>query len=80
LISINLKKFDINQFFLCEKKYCILMSTQIIFSLSYVPFVIFIALSCIYEGKTGILFKRISIAFAAVATISYLIFINNLIV
>jgi len=56
------------------------MSTQIIFSLSYVPFVIFIALSCIYEGKTGILFKRISIAFAAVATISYLIFINNLIV
>jgi hypothetical protein len=54
--------------------------TQMIFSLSYVPFVIFIALSCIHKGKTGILYKRISMLFAAVATISYFIFIKNLII
>jgi hypothetical protein len=53
---------------------------QIIFSLSYVPFVIFIALSCIHEGKLGILYKRISTLFATVATISYFIFIKNLII
>jgi len=53
--------------------------TQMIFSLSYVPFVIFIALSCIHEGKVGILYKRISIVFATAATISYFIFIKNLI-
>jgi len=53
---------------------------QIIFSLSYVPFVIFMALSCIHEGKLGILYKRISIPFATVATISYFIFIKNLII
>jgi len=54
--------------------------TQIIFSLSYVPFVIFIALSSIHEGKIGTLYKRISILFAIVATISYFIFIKNLII
>ena len=53
--------------------------TQIIFSLSYVPFVIFIALSCIHEEKLGILYKKISMVFAAVAAISYFIFIKNLI-
>jgi|TARA_B100000953_G_scaffold15640_1_gene13795 hypothetical protein len=54
--------------------------TQMIFSLSYVPFVIFIALSCIHEGKIGILYKRISMGFAGVAIISYFIFIKNLII
>ena len=54
--------------------------TQMIFSLTYVPFVIFIALSCIHEGKLGILYKKISMVFAAVATISYFIFIKNLII
>jgi len=54
--------------------------TQIIFSLSYVPFVICIALSCIHEGKIGILYKRISIVFATVAAITYFLFIKNLIV
>jgi len=54
--------------------------TQMIFSFSYVPFVIFIALSCIHEGKLGILYKKISMVFATVATISYFIFIKNLII
>jgi len=55
--------------------------TQIIFSLSYVPFVIFIALSCIHEGKAeAVFYKAIWKVFAVVATISYFIFLKNLIV
>jgi hypothetical protein len=55
--------------------------TQMIFSLSYVPFVIFIALSCIHEEKAaGVFYKKIWKIFAVVATISYFFFLKNLII
>jgi len=54
--------------------------TQMIFSLSYVSFVIFIALSCIHEEKaSGVFYKKVWKIFAAVATISYFVFLKNLI-
>jgi len=54
------------------------MSTQFIFSISYVPFVIFIAMSCLYKDKTAKIFKWLSAICAAIATISYILFIRNI--
>jgi len=46
-----------------------------------VPFVIFIALSCIHEEKAaGVFYKKIWKIFAVVATISYFFFLKNLII
>jgi hypothetical protein len=55
------------------------MSTQIIFSISYVPFVIFIAMSCLYKGKTAMKLKILSAVCATVATGSYIIFLINIV-
>jgi hypothetical protein len=55
------------------------MSTQIIFSLTYVPFVIFIAMSCFYKSKTAQILKSLSAACAVVATVSYVFFIKSII-
>ncbi len=55
------------------------MKAQIIFTLSYVPFVIFIAMSCFYKGKTAMKLKILSAVCAAVATGSYIIFLKNII-
>jgi len=54
------------------------MSAQMIFSLSYVPFVILIAMSCLYKGKTAKVLKMLSAGCAAVAIFSYIIFIKNI--
>jgi len=54
------------------------MTPQIIFSISYVPFVILIAMSCLYEGKTAKKLKISSVFCAAIATGSYIIFIKNI--
>ncbi|SVD30430.1 uncharacterized protein METZ01_LOCUS383284 [marine metagenome] len=54
------------------------MTTQIIFSITYVPFVIFIAMSCLYEGRTAIIFKILSAVCAVIATISYIFFIKSI--
>jgi len=54
------------------------MSAQIIFSLTYVPFVILIAMSCLYEGKTAKILKILSLACVTIATFSYIIFIKNI--
>ncbi len=55
------------------------MSNQIIFSLTYVPFVIFIAMSCLYKGRVAQVLKILSAACAAVATVSYIFFLKNII-
>ena len=55
------------------------MSLQLIFSITYVPFVILIAMSCIYEGKISVILKRLSVTFGLIAIISYFFFIKNLI-
>jgi hypothetical protein len=55
--------------------------TQMIFSLSYVSFVIFLALSCIHEKKVaGVFYKKVWKIFATVAIISYFVFLKNLII
>ena len=54
------------------------MSTQLIFSISYVPFVILIAMSCLYKGKTAMILKILSGACATIATYSYIIFLKNI--
>ena len=58
------------------------MTTQIIFSITYVLFVIFIAMSCIYEeqqykGRTARIFKTLSAACATGALVSYFFFLKN---
>jgi len=54
------------------------MTAQIIFSLTYVPFVILIAMSCLYEGKTSNILKSLSVVCALIATASYIVFIKNI--
>ena len=54
------------------------MTTQIIFSITYVPFVIFIAMSCIYKGKMARIFKNLSAACATGALISYFFFLKGI--
>jgi len=55
------------------------MSNQIIFSLTYVPFVIFIAMSCLYKGRTAKILKALSAICAIAATVSYIFFLKNII-
>ncbi len=55
------------------------MSTQIIFSFTYVFFVIFIAMSCLYKGRTAKILKALSAISAIVATVSYIGFLKNII-
>jgi hypothetical protein len=55
------------------------MSAQFFFSITYVPFVIFIAMSCLYKGQKARIFKILSAICAIIATASYVIFIKNLI-
>ena len=52
---------------------------QIIFSLSYVPFVIFIAMSCLYKGRAAKILKALSAISAVLATVSYIGFLKNII-
>ena len=54
------------------------MSAQIIFSLTYDPFVIFIAMSCLYEEKTAKILKILSLVCETIATFSYIILIKNI--
>ncbi len=54
------------------------MTPQIIFSISYVPFVILIAMACLYEGKISRILKILSAVFATIATVSYVFFIKNI--
>ncbi len=54
------------------------MTTQFIFSISYVPFVILIAMSCLYKGKEAKTLKILSLFCATIAIISYAIFIKNI--
>jgi len=49
-----------------------------IFSFTYVPFVILIAMSCLYKGKTAMKLKFLSAFCAIIATASYIIFIKNI--
>ena len=53
--------------------------TQIFFSISYVTFVIFIAMSCLYKGKIAMRLKMLSVVSAAVLTVSYIIFLKDII-
>jgi len=55
------------------------MLFQIIFTLAYLPFVILIATSCVYEGKTAKVLKITSYICGTVAVISYFYFIKNII-
>jgi hypothetical protein len=52
--------------------------SQMIFSITYVPFVILIAMSCLYKGKTAMKLKLLSALCATIATASYIIFIKNI--
>jgi len=54
------------------------MTSQIIFSMTYVPFVIFIAMSCIYKGRVAKIFKTLSAACATGALVSYFFFIKDI--
>ena len=54
------------------------MSPHIIFSLSYVPFVIFIAMSCLYKGRAEKILKTLSAVCGTIAMVFYIIFIKNL--
>jgi len=54
------------------------MSPQLIFSISYVPFVILIAMSCLYKGRASNILKTLSAICAVVAVGSYIIFIKNI--
>jgi hypothetical protein len=54
------------------------MSPQIIFSLTYVPFVIFIAMSCLYKGRAAKILKILSAVCASMATVSYVIFLASI--
>jgi len=55
------------------------MMPQIFFSISYVAFVIFIAMSCLYKGKTAMRLKILSAVCVTVATGSYIIFLKDII-
>ena len=54
------------------------MSSQFIFSISYVPFVILIGMSCLYKGRVSKILKILSTICAMVAVVSYTIFIKNI--
>ena len=54
------------------------MTAQIVFSLSYVPFVILIAMSCLHIGETAKKLKILSRVCAAIAIASYVVFIKNI--
>jgi len=55
------------------------MSYQSIFALAYVPFVFFIAMSCLYKGRAVKILKVLSAISAVVATVSYIGFLKNII-
>jgi hypothetical protein len=54
------------------------MSPQMIFSITYVPFVILIGMSCLYKGRTSKILKILSTICATIATAAYIIFVKNL--
>jgi len=55
------------------------MSTQIIFSFTYVLFVIFIAMSCLHKGRAAKILIALSAISAVLATVSYIGFLKNII-
>ena len=54
------------------------MTIQFFFSISYVPFVILIAMSCFYKDKKAKILKTLSLFCAIIAIISYTLFIKNI--
>ena len=55
------------------------MSLPMIIAITYLPFVVFSAFSCILKGNSAKLFKILSLIFATVALFFYILFIKNLI-
>ena len=58
------------------------MSLQAVITLTYIPFVVVAAMSCIYEeqqykGRTARIFKTLSAACATGALVSYFFFLKN---
>jgi len=50
-----------------------------IIAITYLPFVVFSAFSCTFEGNAAKFFKILSLIFATVALFFYILFIKNLI-
>jgi len=54
------------------------MSTQFVFSISYISFVILIAISCLYDGIISRRLKQASALCGTIAVCAYIIFIKNI--
>jgi len=54
------------------------MSLPIMIAFTYLPFVVFSAFSCTYEGKTAKFFKSVSLIFLFAAFFFYVFFIKSL--
>ena len=55
------------------------MSLPMIIAITYLPFVVFSAFTCTFEGNAAKLFKILSLIFATMSLFFYILFIKNLI-
>tara|TARA_B100000586_G_scaffold730_1_gene486 strand:- start:251 stop:418 length:168 start_codon:yes stop_codon:yes gene_type:complete len=54
------------------------MSLQAVISLTYVPFVVFAAMSSLYRGRKAKILKILSAVLISIASVSYIFFIKNI--
>tara|TARA_Y100000310_G_scaffold67957_1_gene63321 strand:- start:325 stop:492 length:168 start_codon:yes stop_codon:yes gene_type:complete len=54
------------------------MSLQAVFTFTYIPFVVFAAMSCLYEGRKAKILKILSAVLISIASVSYIFFIKSL--
>ncbi len=54
------------------------MSAQLFFTFTYLPFVIFSAMSCMLEERKSKILKILSVITLALASVSYIFFIKDI--
>ena len=54
------------------------MSLQAVITLTYIPFVVFAAMSCLYKGRKAKILKILSTVLISIASVSYIFFIKSL--
>ena len=54
------------------------MSAQLFFTFTYLPFVIFSAMSCMLEERKSKILKILSVVLISIASVSYIFFIKKI--
>ena len=54
------------------------MSLQAVITLTYIPFVVFAAMSCLYKGRKATILKILSAVLICIASVAYIFFIKSL--